>query len=55
MRFRPHERDPECFCYDILTLHHKVADPDYVLPACTGMAPGTDLSGNTRPAERPAG
>ncbi len=50
MRFRPHERDPERFYYDIIVLHHKVADPDYLLPAYMGVAPGTDLSGNTRPA-----
>ena len=49
MRFRPHETDPERFYYDVIVLHHKVADESYVLPAYMGVEPGTDLSGNSRP------
>lgn len=50
MRFRPHERDPERFYYDILVLNHPVDDSDDFVPAYMGVAAGTDLTGRTRPA-----
>ncbi|MFT4768758.1 MAG: phenylpropionate dioxygenase-like ring-hydroxylating dioxygenase large terminal subunit [Glaciecola sp.] len=50
MRFLPHKSDPERFYYDTMTLMMPVDDPDYRSPAWMGLAEGTDVSGNTRPA-----
>lgn len=48
-RFRPHPSDPEKLVYDNMVLVHPVDDAASV-PAYMGVAPGTDVSGKTRPA-----
>lgn len=48
-RFRPHPSDPEKVYYDNMVLVHPTDDASSI-PAYMGVAPGTDVSGATRPA-----
>lgn len=48
-RFRPHPTDPEKCYYDNMVLVHPTDDAASI-PAYMGIAPGTDVSGRTRPA-----
>lgn len=48
-RFRPHPTDPERSIYDNVVLVHPTDDAASI-PAYMGVAPGTDVSGKTRPA-----
>jgi hypothetical protein len=50
MRFLPDADDPEKFYYETMILYRPVNDPDYTVPGWMGLPPGTDCSGNTRPA-----
>ncbi|TDG15331.1 aromatic ring-hydroxylating dioxygenase subunit alpha [Seongchinamella unica] len=50
MRFLPHEKDPERFYYDTMTLLLPAEDPSYCPPAWMGLPEGTDVSGRVRPA-----
>lgn len=47
-RFRPHPTDPERLVYDNVVLVHPTDDASSI-PAYMGAAPGTDVSGRTRP------
>ena len=48
-RFRPHPTDPEQCYYDNMVLVHPTDDAASI-PAYMGVAPGTDVTGATRPA-----
>jgi phenylpropionate dioxygenase-like ring-hydroxylating dioxygenase large terminal subunit len=48
-RFRPHPTDPEKLIYDNVVLVHPTDDASSI-PAYMGVAPGTDVTGKTRPA-----
>ena len=51
-RFLPDRDDPEKFIYDTMILYRYVDDPGYSVPAWMGLAPGTDVTGETRPETR---